>query len=68
MISQDGRGKGGIWESNPMISLSVGHSSPYSLALYPLYGGVLHIIDVVLGLLVVFFDRSIGVDCIRAGI
>ena len=28
------------------------HGSPYSVALYPLYGGVLHIIDVVLGLLV----------------
>ena len=32
-------------------ALNVGHNSPYSVKLYPLYGGVLHIIDVGLGLL-----------------
>ena len=32
--------------------IQVGHSSPYSVELYLLYGGVLHIIDVGLGLLV----------------
>ena len=31
----------------------MGHISPYSMALYPLCGGVLHIIDVSLGILVV---------------